>query len=103
MAKVFKGTGTKVAKLPGIQPSLDGAARDVLNRAKALASRRRDTGMYMRSLFAVPTRGEKGVIDRLVIAGDPAALPIEFGALVGEEDPKFIPGQFIMTRAGSGK
>lgn len=102
MAKVYKGTGLKVAKLPGMQPALDGAARQVLAAAKGLAARHRKTGRYMSSLHAMPVQGEKGVVDRIIYSDDPGAGAIEYGHLTDGETPTWVPGQFILTRAASG-
>ena len=38
MAKVYKGVGVKLARLPGVQPELDKAAAAILARAKGLAA-----------------------------------------------------------------
>lgn len=97
MAQVYKGAGTKVAKLPGIQPELDKAARTILNRAKGLAARRADSGRYLRSLNAVTVPGKKGVKDRLVYSSDPGAIPIEFGHI--SRSGKWVPGQRILLSA----
>lgn len=83
MAQVYKGAGTAVAKLPGVQPLLDKGAREILGRARAQASRHMDTGAYFRSLQAMAVPGKKGVMDRIVYSDDPAAIPIEFGYVQG--------------------
>lgn len=102
MAKVYKGTGLKVAKLPGMQPALDGAARTVLTTAKGLAARHRETGAFMRSLSAAPVPGEKGVLDRIIFSDDPGAAAIEYGHLQDGDPPQWVPGKFILTRAANG-
>lgn len=100
MATVYKGAGTSVAKLPGIQPELDKAARSILNRAKAAAAGRVKSGAYMRSFGVEPTPGKKGVTDRLVYNDDPGAVPIEFGHLAtGEGGMAWVPGQRIFLTA----
>ena len=98
MAQVFKGAGTKIAKLPGVQPVLDTAAAGVLARATANASAHVDTGEYLSKLHVQPVRGKKGVRDRLVVAGHPAAISIEYGHL-SRNRSTFVPGQYILTRA----
>lgn len=102
MAKIYRGTGLKVAKMPGMQPALDAAARQVLTSAKALAARHVKTGAYMRSLSAAPAPGEKGVTDRIIYSDDPAAAAIEYGYLTNGDTPRWVPGQFILTRAANG-
>lgn len=104
MAQVYKGAGTKVAKLPGIQPLLDTAAAGILTRAQAQAAGHVETGRYLESLEVIPTRGKRGVIDRLVIAKDPASAIIEYGHLETGKGggATWVPGQFILTRAIGG-
>lgn len=97
MAQVFAGAGTKVAKLPGVQPELDKAARSILNRAKGLAARRADSGAYLRSLNAMAVPGKKGVTDRIVYSSDPGSIPIEFGHV--SKSGQWVPGQRILLRA----
>jgi hypothetical protein len=104
MAQVFKGAGQKVAKLPGLQPVIQSAAMGILARARALAGGQADTTAYMSSLHVVPTPGRRGVTDRLVVAGDPAAVHIEYGHLATRKDggATWVPGQYILTRAING-
>ena len=97
MAEVYKGVGTKLAKLPGLQPVLQDTAEDIKAKAVALASGHRDTGAYASSLKVQSVPGKKGVTDRLVIADDPASVPIEFGHLT--KSGKWVEGQYILTRA----
>lgn len=97
MATVFKGVGTKLAKLPGIQPELDTAAAAILARAQSHASSRSDSGAYMSSLGVGVVAGKKGVKDREVYSDDPGAIPIEFGHISAAE--KWVPGQRILLRA----
>lgn len=79
MATVYKGTGLKMAKLPGVQGALDVAAARVMARAKANIAGHTDTGHYAASLHVQTVPGRSGVKDRLVVAGDPAAIAIEYG------------------------
>lgn len=97
MATVFKGVGTKIAKLQGLQPELDKAAATILARAKGHASSRADSGAYMSSLGVRPVAGKKGVKDREVYSDDPGSVPIEFGHI--SEGGKWVPGQRILLRA----
>lgn len=59
------------------------AAGMVLRRVKTVAAQHVDTGAYINKLRTVKVPGEKGtgrsVMDRLVVADDPAAAAIEFG------------------------
>lgn len=102
MAEVYKGTGTKVAKMPGIQPHLDAAAAVVAARAKAIAAEYTDTGAYGRSIGVESVPGKKGVVDREVFADDPAAIPLEFGYVTRGKRPRAVPGRYILTRAMNG-
>lgn len=97
MARIHPGAGTKIAKLPGVQPELDAAAGAILSRAKANAAGRADSGAYARSLGVKATPGRKGVKDRVVYTTDPGAVPIEFGHI--SEGGKWVPGQRILLRA----
>ena len=102
MAQVYKGIGTKIAKMPGVQPALDTAAATVLARAKTLAAGHVDTGAYAESLGVEKTPGKKGVVDRLVYSDDPAAAHIEYGHITRGPRPRYVPGQFILTKAARG-
>ena len=102
MAQVYNGAGTKVAKLPGVQPALDAAAAKVLANAKTLAAGHVDTGAYVESLGVEKTPGKKGVTDRLVYSDDPAAAHIEYGYISRGKPPRYVPGQFILTKAARG-
>lgn len=97
MAEVYKGAGTKIAKLPGLQPVLQSAAEEIRGKAVALAAGHTDTGAYVSSLKVKTVPGRSGVRDRLVIADDPASTPIEFGHLT--RSGRWVEGQYILTRA----
>lgn len=100
MAKVYGGTGIKIAKLSGVQPELDSAASSILARAKAGASRHVDTTHYLQSLKTRPTPGKRGVVDREVYSDDPGAVAIEFGHLAsGKHGATWVPGQRILLNA----
>lgn len=105
MAVVYKAAGTRVAKLPGLQPVLQAEALAILATAKALAASHTDTGAYSASLTVKSVPGRKGVRDRLVVANDKAAIHIEYGHLRVQENgkPVWVPGQYILTRALTGK
>lgn len=97
MATVYKGVGTKIARLPGVQPVLQTAADEIRAKAVALAGGHTDTGAYVSSLTVKTVPGKKGVRDRLIIADDPASTPIEFGHLT--KSGTWVEGQYILTRA----
>lgn len=97
MGKVYKGTGVKIAKLPGVQATLGYVAAARLVRAKSLAAAHAKTGKYASSLEVVTTPGKKGVMDRAIVANDPAALAIELGHMT--RNGKHVPGQYILNRA----
>ena len=100
MAQIFKNAGTKIARLPGVQPTLDAAAAKILANATALASAHIKTTSYVNSLKVQPARGRSGVMDRLVIATDPAAVHIEYGHLQrSKTGGTWVPGQYILTRS----
>lgn len=100
MAEITKGLGTKIAKMPGLQPVLQAVASEVLARAIANAGAHADTSAYVSSLHVIPARGRNGVMDRLVVADDPAAVHIEYGHVApSEKGGTWVPGQFILTNA----
>lgn len=100
MAEVFKGAGTKIARLPGVQPELDKAAAVILGRAKGLAAQRANTSHYLNSLKVGTTPGKSGVVDREVYSDDPGAVAIEFGHLAaGKNGATWVPGQRILLNA----
>lgn len=103
MAQVYKGAGTKVAKLPGIQPLLDKAAARIKAAAVSNISSTSagSTGAYASSLEVRKVRGKKGVMDRLVVANDSGAIHIEYGHLEGGQggSPTWVPGKFPLTNA----
>lgn len=103
MAQVYKGAGTKVAKMEGIQPLLDAAAAKIKAAAASniTSSSGASTGAYASSLEVRKVRGKKGVMDRLVVANDPGATAIEYGHLEGGKDGggTWVPGKFPLTRA----
>lgn len=100
MATVYKGTGVKIARLPGIQPELDKAAAVILARAKAGAAQRANTSHYLNSLKVGTVPGRSGVVDREVYSDDPGAIAIEFGHLAtGKRGATWVPGQRILLNA----
>lgn len=100
MAKVYDGTGVKIARLPGIQTELDSAAAEILARAKAGAARHADTKHYLKSLKMGTISGPRGVVDREVYSDDPAAIAIEFGHLArGKHGATKVPGHYVLINA----
>ncbi|WP_075691756.1 DUF5403 family protein [Corynebacterium sphenisci] len=102
MAHVARDLGTRIARMPGVQGALDAAAAEVLARAKAAAAAHVDSGAYAASLAVDRIAGPKGVTDRFVYSDDPAAAAIEYGHLQGKRALRWVPGQFILTRAAGG-
>ncbi|KJL39910.1 DUF5403 family protein [Microbacterium trichothecenolyticum] len=72
-----------VAQMCGEDAVMGQAAGRVLRSVRTVAAQHVDTGNYMRKLGTVKVPGEKGtgrsVMDRLVVADDPAAASIEWG------------------------
>lgn len=106
MATVFKGISTHVARLAGDSDEMDVAAHKLLAIARARATKHRLTGAYLSKLKIENVAGKKGVRDRLVVAGDKAAMSIEYGHAqrTNNDDPsksdfRWIPGQYILTGA----
>ncbi len=102
MATVYSGVGTKMAKLPGVQPLLEEGAQKIKAKAEANAAAHRKTGRYSGAFRVRAVPGKKGVVDRIVENTHPAANAIEFGhRAVGRdgEPGRFVPGQFNLTRA----
>lgn len=106
MATVYRGIGTTVARMAGNHPEMDRVAGVLLRLAKANAVPHIDTTTYIRKLHVINAPGKKGVRDRLVVAGDKAAMSIEYGHAQLVKNPgnngydfKWIPGQFILTKA----
>ena len=106
MAEVFKNVPNQVARMAGTSLEMDVVAGKLLAIAKGRAIKHRLTGAYMAQLKIENVPGKKGVRDRLVVAGDKAAMSIEYGHTVrtGNDDPskpdlKWVPGQFILTGA----
>lgn len=113
MAQVHKFAGITAARIAGESAAMDLAAMVVLGKVKIVAARHRLTGNYMRALRIAKVRGRNGVSDRLVMATDPAAAWIEWGHYavrirraahrstrrVSTGTLKWVPGQYIMTKA----
>lgn len=106
MATVFRNVPNQVARIAGDDIEMDVAAHKLLALAKARAIKHRLTGAYISQLKVQNVAGKKGVRDRLVIAGDKAAMSIEYGHAVrtNNDDPsksdfKWVPGQYILTGA----
>lgn len=103
--KVFAGTGNIVARMVGESTALDEAAEKVRINvvAAAVAGNHIDTGNYLRELKVIRVPGKRGVIDRLVLAGDIASMSIEYGHSVLIENPehngpdwRWVPGLALM-------
>lgn len=106
MAVVYAHVPVTVARMAGNSDEMDDVARKLLFAARARARRHVLTGAYISQLKATNVAGKKGVRDRLVTAGDKAAMSIEYGHTQrtnntdpGKHDFKWIPGQYILTGA----
>ena len=95
--------GTKVARMPGIQPHLESAARLIKARAVEAAAAHVDSGEYIRGIDMGTIPGKNGVTDREVYVEHPAAVAIEFGHVTRGKTPKFVRGQRIMLNAAYGQ
>lgn len=104
MAEVYKGAGTRVARMTGNHSVMDAAAGAILARAKAGAAATADTGAYGGSMSVMRTPGQGGVTDRLVVAADKGAIHIEYGHLETGKTGKmtWVPGKYILSRAIKG-
>lgn len=106
MAEVFKNVGNQVARMAGDHQEMDVVAHKLHMIARKRALKHRLTGAYLSKLKVENVAGKKGVRDRLVVAGDKAAMSIEYGHAqrTNNDDPsksdfKWVPGQFILTGA----
>lgn len=105
MATVYKGTGTRIARMAGRDAVMDVAAEKVRARAAANAAVHRETGEYSGNFKVKSVRAKAGgVKDRMVYNDHPAAFAIEFGhvARTTRGPARFVPGQFNLTRAVKG-
>lgn len=106
MAKVYKGVGTKLARLVGESSAMDIAAEKVKARAVANAATHHKTGAYSDNFHTGRVRGKRGVTDREVYNDHPAAAAIEFGHFAENRDGtlgRYVPGQFNLIRASKGQ
>lgn len=103
MATVYKGTGTKIARMAGRDAVMDEAAEKIRARAAANAAAHRDTGAYSGNFKVKRVKSKAGgVTDRMVYNDHSAALAIEYGHFAktrSGEIGEFVPGQFNLTRA----
>lgn len=106
MATVYKNVPVMVARMAGLHPEMDLVANKLLGLAKARAIRHYLTGSYLSKLSVKNVPGKKGVRDRMVYAGDKAAMSIEYGHAVRVKDAghndynfRWVPGQYILTGA----
>lgn len=106
MAEVYAWVPVGVAKMAGNNSEMDDVADRLKRISFALALNHRLTGAYLAQLHTKNVAGKKGVRDRLVVAGDKAAMSIEYGHAVriknagrNEYNFKWVPGQYILTGA----
>lgn len=107
MAKVYKGTGTKIARMAGNHVVMDEAAEKIRARAAENAAAHRDTGEYSGNFKTKRVKSKAGgVNDRMVYNDHPAAVAIEYGHFAKNaagELGEFVPGQFNLTKAVGGQ
>jgi len=105
MAKVYNHVPVMVARMAGNDFEMDRVAKKLYNIAYRRATAHRLTGNYLSKLSIKNVPGKKGVRDRMVYAGDVAAISIEYGHAVRVEGGKnqynfkWVPGQYILTGA----
>lgn len=106
MAVVYGWVPNGVARMAGNHSEMDRVAKRLYRIAFTLATGHRLTGNYMEKLSVKNVPGKRGVRDRMVIAGDMAAMSIEYGHAVrinkagrNEANFKWVPGQYILTGA----
>lgn len=106
MAEVYRWVPNGVARMAGNDSEMDVVANKLYRIAFVLATGHRLTGNYLSKLEVKNVPGKKGVRDRMVIAGDIAAMSIEYGHTqrTNNSDPNepdfvYVPGQYILTGA----
>lgn len=106
MATVYGWVPVGVARMAGNDREMDVVAKRLYNLAHARAFSHVLTGNYISKLSIKNVPGKKGVRDRMVYAGDKAAMSIEYGHAVrnhgaGHNESNFtwVPGQYILTGA----
>jgi hypothetical protein len=106
MAKVYNHVPVMVARMAGNDFEMDRVAKKLYNIAYRRATAHRLTGNYLKKLSVKNVPGKKGVRDRMVYAGDVAAISIEYGHAVRVKDAghneynfRWVPGQYILTGA----
>ncbi|MDQ1113934.1 hypothetical protein QE418_003382 [Microbacterium testaceum] len=92
--------------MAGDSNAFDAIASKVLRLAQTEALKSVDTGAYLSHLHMKTVPGERGtgrgVNDRLIVADDPGAGPIEWGHIYrhpGSRRVTYVPGKHIMTNA----
>lgn len=106
MATVYGWVPVGVARMAGNDREMDVVAKRLFNLAHGRAIDHMLTGNYISKLSIKNVPGKKGVRDRMVYAGDKAAMSIEYGHAVrrnkaGHNESNFtwVPGQYILTGA----
>ncbi len=94
------------AQMAGESIAFDAVATKVLRLAQTEALKHTVTGEYLSHLHMRTVPGERGtgrgVKDRLIVADDPGAGPIEWGHIYrhkGARRVTYVPGKHIMTNA----
>ena len=106
MAVVYGWVPNGVARMAGNHPEMDRVAKKLYTLARGRAEAHRLTGAYISQLSVKNVPGKRGVRDRMVFAGDKAAMSIEYGHAVrqnhagrNESNFSWVPGQYILTGA----
>lgn len=105
MAVVYGWVPNGVARMAGNDPEMDRVAKKLYTIARGRAEAHRLTGAYISRLSVKNVPGKKGVRDRMIYAGDKAAMSIEYGHSVRIDSEgngynfKWVPGQYILTGA----
>jgi len=106
MATVYGWVPNGVARMAGNDEEMDRVAKKLYTIARGRAEAHRLTGAYIGRLSIKNVPGKKGVRDRMIYAGDKAAMSIEYGHAVrvgdaghNEANFRWVPGQYILTGA----
>ena len=89
---VFKNAGNEAAKVAGQSHEMDATAGKIAARARSKAA---GHGSMPSRIGTEPTRGKRGVMDRLVTMDHPEAAFVEFGH-IDKRTGKWVKGQRIM-------
>lgn len=100
MAKIYNGVGTRVARMPELNPAIGMAAKSVASKARAMAAVDADTGDFAGSISAEPYRHHRDTNDWAVVMQDEGASFIEAGHI--SQSGTYVPGKMTGWRAAGG-